>query len=217
MTRATYDKTATSTQIQVLANSKAGQDIVVQDGDNGPGPGRLFRTTPLRADGTGRYMAHVACSGALPKSVDVVNRGDVPVDDQARRPDRQRHGDRGLPHDQGRGGGDKLHVTASSSDTAVAGSSLTLPDYGDKTLDATGQKDISTPAPPDAITVKSSKGGSVTVPVTVDGQSLDPLPLHRQRRPRPDRRPGRQGDPRRQRLRRRHRLAQLERPRPAPR
>ena len=177
VTRATYDKSAATTQIQVLANSKAGQDIVVQDGDNGPGPNRLFRTTPLRPDGTGRYMARVAVSGALPKSVDVVNRGDVPVT--------VKHVDltdsvtaTAVYHTtKGSGGGDKLHVTASSSDSSVAASSLTLPDYGDVTLDATGQKDVSTPAPLDAITVKSPKGGSVTVPVTVDGQSLDPLPL----------------------------------------
>ena len=79
VTRATYNKTATSTQIEVTGNSKAGQDIIVRDGDNGGGPGRLFRTTALRADGTGRYMATVDVPGALPKSVDVVNRGDVPA------------------------------------------------------------------------------------------------------------------------------------------
>ncbi len=78
---------------------------------------------------------------------------------------------------KGSGGGDKIHVTATSSDSAVALSSLTLPDYGDATLDATGQKDVATAAPLDSITVKSPKGGSITVPVTVDGQSLDPLPL----------------------------------------
>ena len=108
---------------------------------------------------------------------------------------------------KGSGGGDKLHVTASSSDSSVAGSALTLPDYGNKALDATGQADISTPAPPATVTVKSSKGGSVTVPVDVGGQTLDPLAAHRQRRSRPDGRPGREGDPRRQRLGRRHRLA----------
>src|SRR4029079_15281553 len=42
VTRATYEKTASGTEIAVTANSKAGQDIVVRDGDNGGGPGRLF-------------------------------------------------------------------------------------------------------------------------------------------------------------------------------
>jgi hypothetical protein len=77
----------------------------------------------------------------------------------------------------GSGGGDKLHITASSSDSSLAGSALTLPDYGNKALDATGQTDISTPAPPATVTVKSSAGGSVTVPVELGGETLDPLPL----------------------------------------
>src|SRR6185312_14696863 len=51
VTRATYSKTATSTQVLVTGNSKAGQDIIVRDGDNGGAPGRLFRTTALRGDG----------------------------------------------------------------------------------------------------------------------------------------------------------------------
>jgi hypothetical protein len=177
VTRATYEKTASGTEIAVTANSKAGQDIVVRDGDNGGGPGRLFRTTPLRADGTGRYMAYVSVPGALPKTVDVVNRADTPAT--------VKHVDltdaltatASYGVTNGSGGGDKLHVTASSSDSSVAQSSLTLPGYGDKALDATGQADISTPAPPDTVTVKSPKGGSVTVPVTLSGQTLDPLPL----------------------------------------
>ena len=177
VTRASYDKSAATTQIQVLANSKTGQDIVVRDGDNPPGPGRLFKTTPLRPDGNGHYMARVSVPGALPKSVDVVNRADVPVT--------VKHVDltdkvsaTAVYHTtKGSGGGDKIHVTATSSDSSLALSSLTLPDYGNAALDSTGQKDIQTAAPLDQITVKSPKGGSITVPVTVDGQSLDPLPL----------------------------------------
>jgi hypothetical protein len=172
--RATYDKTSTSTQIQVLANSKSGQDIVVQDGDNGPGPGRLIRTTPLRGDG-GRYMARVDVPGALPKSIDVVNRGDVPT--TTKHIDLTDAVTATAVYHTTKGGGDKLHITASSSDKTLAGTELTLPGFGDKALDTTGQTDIATPAPPDTVTVKSSKGGSVTVPVAIDGQGLDAMPL----------------------------------------
>jgi hypothetical protein len=172
--RATYDKTSTSTQIQVLAGSKSGQDIVVQDGDNGPGPGRLMRTTPMRGDG-GRYMARVDVPGALPKSIDVVNRGDVPT--TTKHVELTDSVTATAVYHTTKGGGDKLHITASSSDETLAGSELTLPGFGNKALDATGQTDIETPAPPDTVTVKSSKGGSVTVPVAIDGEGLDALPL----------------------------------------
>ena len=174
VTRATYSKSATSTQIQVLANSKSTQDIVVQDGDNGPGPNRLFSTTPLRPD-AGRYMARVDVPGALPQTVDVVNRGDVPT--TTKHVNLTDAVTATAVYHVTKGGGDKLHVTASSSDSTLAGSSLTLPEFGDKALDATGQTDIQTPAPPDTVTVKSAKGGSVTVPVAIDGQGLDALPL----------------------------------------
>jgi K319-like protein len=177
VTRATYEKTATGTEIAVTANSKAGQDIVVRDGDNGGGPGRLFRTTPLRPDGTGRYMAYVSVPGALPKTVDVVNRGDTPATVKHVNLTDSITAVASYGVTNGSGGGDKLHVTASSSDSTVAKSSLTLPGYGDKALDATGQADVSTPAAPDTVTVKSPNGGSVTVPVTISGETLDPLPL----------------------------------------
>ena len=173
--RATYDKTSTSTQIQVLANSKSGQDIVVQDGDNGPGPGRLIRTTPMRGDG-GRYMARVDVPDALPTSIDVVNRGDVPTPTTTHIDLTDSVSATAVCHTT-KGGGDKVHTTASSSDKTLAGRALTLPGFGNKALDATGQTDIATPAPPDAVTVKSSKGGSVTVPVAIDGEGLDALPL----------------------------------------
>jgi hypothetical protein len=85
VTRATYERNATggAAKVQVLATSKSSQDIVVQDGDNGPGPGRLLATTPLRGDAS-RYMARVDVPGALPASVDVVDRGDVRRSSSAR-------------------------------------------------------------------------------------------------------------------------------------
>ena len=176
VTRATYDKTATTTQLEIAANSKPGQDIVVQDGDN-PGAGRLFHTTALRADGTGRYLARVAVPGALPKTVDVVNRGDVPATVKHVTLTDNVTATASYTVSKGDGGSDKLHITAASSDSTVANSALTLPGYGNKTLDSTGAADISTPAPPDSVTVKSPNGGSVTVPVAISGDSLDPLAL----------------------------------------
>jgi hypothetical protein len=74
VTRATYERNATggAAKVQVLANSKSSQDIVVRGGDNHGGVGRLIATTPLRADG-GRYMARVDVPGALPATVDLIN------------------------------------------------------------------------------------------------------------------------------------------------
>src|SRR3954466_14753436 len=79
VTRATYERNATggAAKVQVLANSKSAQDIVVRDGDNHGAPGRKIATTPLRAD-AGRYMGRVDAPGALPTSVDIINRGDSP-------------------------------------------------------------------------------------------------------------------------------------------
>ena len=174
--RATYQRNAdgSGTHIQVLAHSKQTQDIVVQDGDNGPGPGRLIRSTPLRPE-AGRYLASIDVPGALPKFVDVINRGDVPV--STKHVELTDAVTATAVYHATRRGGDKLHITASSSDKTLSGSSLTLPGFGSKALDATGQTDIGMKAPPDTVTVKSSKGGSVTVPVDLDGEGFDALPL----------------------------------------
>jgi K319-like protein len=120
-------------------------------------------------------MARVDVPGALPKSIDIVNRGDVPT--TTKHVDLTDAVTATAVYHTTKSGGDKLHITASSSDKTLAGTELTLPGFGNKALDATGQTDIATPAPPDTVTVESSKGGSVTVPVAIDGQGLDALPL----------------------------------------
>jgi hypothetical protein len=175
VTRATYDRTAdgTTKQIQVLAGSKTFQDLVVQDGDNGPGPGRLIPTTPLRGDGE-RYLARVNAGGALPEFVDVVNRGDVPVTTKHVKLTDSVTGS--AVYHVTKAGPDTLHVTASSSDKTLTGSDITLPQFK-TTLNANGQADITTAAPPEAVTIASSKGGTVTVPVQIDGEALAALPL----------------------------------------
>src|SRR3954451_12396942 len=177
VTRATYERNATggAPKVQVLANSKSSQDIVVRDGDNHGGPGRKIATTPLRAD-TGRYMARVDGLAGLPTTVDVVNRGDSPqtvknvtLTDQLTAS--------AVYHTTASGGGDVLHVQASSSDGQLAPTSLTVASGYNKALGSAGSVDISTLAPPDQVTVTSSKGGSVTVPVAIDGAGLAALPL----------------------------------------
>src|SRR3954471_4294576 len=176
VTRATYERNATggAAKVQVLAGSKGSQDLVVRDGDNAGGPGRKIPTTPLRAD-AGRYMARVDVPGALPATVDVINRGDTPqtvknvtLTDNLTAS--------AVYHTTASGGGDVLHVQASSSDGQLAPTSLTVDGYN-KTLGTAGSVDIATLAPPDQVTVKSSKGGSVTVPVAIDGAGLAALPL----------------------------------------
>src|SRR3954464_10779955 len=176
VTRATYERNATggAAKVQVLGNSKSSQDIVVRDGDNGGGPGRKIATTPLRAD-AGHYMARVNVPGALPTTVDVVNRGDTPqtvknvtlMDNVTAS---------AVYHTTASGGGDVLHVQAASSDGQLAPTSLTVDGYN-KALGGAGSVDIATLAPPDQVTVKSSKGASVTVPVVIDGAGLAALPL----------------------------------------
>jgi hypothetical protein len=176
VTRATYERNATggAAKVQILANSKSSQDIIVRDGDNHGGTGRKIPTTPLRADG-GRYMARVDAPGALPASVDVVNRGDVPqttknltLTDNVTAS--------AVYHTTASGGGDVLHVQASSSDGQLAPTELNVDGF-DKALGTSGSVDLPTLAPPDQVTVKSSKGGSVTVPVAIDGAGLAALPL----------------------------------------
>jgi hypothetical protein len=177
VTRATYERNATggAPKVQVLANSKSGQDIVVRDGDNHGGPGRKIATTPFRAD-AGRYMSRVDGLGGLPTSVDVINRGDspqtvknVPLVDALSAS--------AVYHTSASGGGDVLHVQASSSDGQLSPTSLTVASGYNKALGSTGSVDIPTLAPPDQVTVTSSKGGSVTVPVAIDGAGLAALPL----------------------------------------
>src|SRR3954470_4532271 len=176
VTRATYERNATggAAKVQVLANSKSSQDIVVRDGDNHGGPGRKIATTPLRAD-TGRYMARVDGLAGLPTTVDLVNRGDTPqtvknvtLTDKVNAS--------AVYHTTASGGGDVLHVQGSSSDGQLAPTSLTVDGFN-KALGSAGSVDIATLAPPDQVTVKSSKGGSVTVPLVIDGAGLAALPL----------------------------------------
>jgi hypothetical protein len=176
VSRATYSRNAdgSGTQIQVLANSKEFMDMRVKDGDH-PDTGRLISTTPMRGE-NGRYVANVDVSGAMPGTVDVVNRSDIPVStSHVSLSDALTAS--AVYHVSKAGTGDVLHVTASSSDKTLDGTALTLPDFGNKGFGANGQVDVSTVAPPKTVTVSSSKGGTITVPVQIDGEGMDGLPL----------------------------------------
>jgi len=167
--RASYTRSTSgaTTQIDVYADSKAAQDIVVRD----PAATPSFPITPMRSE-NGRYYAHLDIAGALPANVEVVNRGDtpqtvktVPVEDLVTGT---------ATYDSST---NTLHVQGLTSDKSASPPELSVPAFN-KTLDATGAGDITFVAPPDAITVKSAKGGSRSVPVEASqGTPLPPLPL----------------------------------------
>ena len=116
-------------------------------------------------------MARVNAPGALPATVDVINRGDTPqtvknvtLTDSLTAS--------AVYHTTASGGGDVLHVQASSSDGQLAPTSLTVDGFN-KALGTAGSVDIATLAPPDQVTVKSS-----------EGRLGDGPRRHRRRRPR---------------------------------
>ena len=134
---------------------------------------RLFPTTPLR-NLSGRYFARVAVPGALPNTVDVVNKGDVPQTVQHVTLTDDVQASASTTHDR------RLRLAARHryvQRQTLSGSALTLPQYSDQALGANGQTDITTDAPPATVTLKSSHGGETTVPVVIDGQGLAPTQL----------------------------------------
>jgi hypothetical protein len=168
--RASYSRGATGnpTQIDVFATSKAGQDIVVQDTAGGAAP--RFPITPLREQ-DGRYYARVTATGALPATVDVVNRGDVPQSVKTVNVEDLVTGS--AAYDTAT---NTLHVQAADSDKSASAGQLSVPEFA-KALDASGAGDIALIAPPDVVTIESTKGGSTTVPVEASGSPSAPLPL----------------------------------------
>jgi PKD domain len=167
--RASYSRSAdgATTQIDAYADSKVGQDIVVRD----PSATPSFPITPLRAE-NGRYYAHVDVTGALPAKVEVVNRGDVPQTVKSVPVEDLVTGT--ATYDSTT---NTLHVAGKTSDKSSSAGALSVPAFN-KTFDATGAGDLTFVAPPDAVVVKSSKGGSMAIPVEVaQGTALPPLPL----------------------------------------
>src|SRR3954454_8648924 len=167
--RASYSRSTdgATTQIDVYADSKVGQDIVVRD----PSATPSFPITPLRAE-NGRYYAHVDITGALPTKVEVVNRGDVPQTVKSVPVEDLVTGT--ATYDSST---NTLHMQGITSDKSTSAGTLTVPAFN-KTLDATGAGDLTFVAPPDSVVLKSSNGGSRTIRVGVSqGTALPPLPL----------------------------------------
>jgi hypothetical protein len=167
--RATYSRKAdgSGVQLDVLADSKADQDIVVQDVN--VGADRRFPITPLEGAG-GNYFAHLDVQGDVPDTVDVVNRADIPK--TVKHVKVTDHLTGTALYDTAT---DKLHVTAESSDATTA-AVLKVPAYDNTELTG-GAADIDTPVPPNTVKVTSTRGGAVDVPVKVQGPGIAPLPL----------------------------------------
>jgi hypothetical protein len=170
--RATYSLAATEgakPQIDVMAESKVDQDIVVQDTE--PGPGRRFALTPLDGE-QGRYFTRVDVDGTLPKLVEVINRKDIPQTIKQAAVTDQLLG--AALYDTGT---HKLHVQASSSDKTAPLTDLAVAGFN-KHLDSAGAADITLQAPPTSVrVVDTPRGGSVEIPVAVDGPGRPPLTL----------------------------------------
>ncbi len=171
--RATYSlgsAAGAKPQIDVMAESKGTQDIVVQD--TIVGAGRRFQVTPLEFEKE-RYFARVNVQGALPDKVNVINRSDTPqavkevvVTDHVT-------GTALYNADT-----DNLHVQAASSDKTTPLTGFHVTGVGDRAdTNASGVADIHTVAPTSTVRVTSDKGGHVDIPVVVEGNGLPALPL----------------------------------------
>ncbi|MEV4279775.1 PKD domain-containing protein [Actinoplanes xinjiangensis] len=165
--QATYTVGANGTGvIEVFASSEPGQSIEVT------GNAQLgFRTTRLRGD-NGRYYGRFPVTGSVPATgatIEVVNAGDRPVARKTRKlVDVVRVTDARYDADAG-----TLTVAAASSDADSTPPQLSVTGFGPITGPFTGVT-----APPAAVTVTSSSGGSTTVPLTGSGQAFVPdLPV----------------------------------------
>jgi hypothetical protein len=146
---------ATGGTLDVYAQSDPGQAVQVK--------GQGFDPVALREDGKGQYFARVAYTGATPASVQVVNAGDVPqtvktvpvVDDI----------DAHAAYDADT---QTLKVDATSTNLDN-NPTLTAKGFGDLTA---GTASFTTAAVPPEITLTSTDGGSVTVPVDASGAAF---------------------------------------------
>jgi hypothetical protein len=152
VTRAVSTGAGGVTQVDVFATSVLGQDLVV----SGPG----VPDTALRADGT-RYLARVT-TVSRPANVTVTNRTDEP------------------PFIVTEAVTDAVTITDATYDLDAAQLTVAATSSDGGTLSVTGfgaPGTFGTPAPPAAVSVTSTLGGSATRAVAVTGAALDPVPV----------------------------------------
>jgi hypothetical protein len=162
--RVTYSRTsATDGTLDVFANTQDDATPSIEVTGSG------FDPTPLRGE-TGHYVAHVPFTGTPPSSVTVTNVSDVPASKKAADvTDAVRITDATYDADV-----QKLTINAESSDEL---SPPTLNATGFGALDSSGVLVVDNLAgSPADVTVKSSAGGSATVPVTMTGKGFAPTP-----------------------------------------
>jgi hypothetical protein len=187
--RAVYSRAqdpATPATIDVLAESKAGENIVLQDPDAArrATTDRLFPTTTLEQE-DGNYVAHVtAKTSDVPETLEVVNYSDVPK--TVAKPTLIDAVTGSATYDTDT---DTLTVEAVSSDKQLNGGSpavkVTLPELDDAELalvadDPNSKRMVaigSMTAPPATVKVTSTGGGEITLPVDLTGASTAPSPL----------------------------------------
>jgi hypothetical protein len=178
-----------ATSVDVQAESDAAQTIVVQDpSSNRTTDQRLFPTTKMAED-HGRYFAHVKIDSAKgfpgdgANQVQVLNATDGnPQDSKTVTPideilDATATWDNTL---DGSGNG-SLVVAAKSSDQFADDHvllSVDDPNSGNPVAFENGQATLTLPAPPRSVTITSSKGGTLTIPVHADmTKDATPAPL----------------------------------------
>jgi hypothetical protein len=187
---ATFSRDATgNTAVDVQAESDAGQTIIVRPTANRTSASRLFSPTKLAED-HGRYYAHVTMDSTkgfpngTENQVQLINATDgspqdskdvTPVDEIL---DATATWDNTLDAS----GNGTLTVAAQSSDQ-FGGDNVTLsvddPDGGQPTpFGANGQGALTLSAAPRTVTITSSKGGTLTIPVHSDmTKPATPAPL----------------------------------------
>jgi hypothetical protein len=162
--RVTYSRTTASDGLlDVYANTQSDATPAIEISGNGIDP------TPLRGE-NGHYVARVPFGSAPPSSVTVTNTSDVPASKKtATVTDAVRITNATYDADAS-----KLTINAQSSDK-LSPPTLTATGFGD--LDASGVLVVDNlQAAPANVTVKSSAGGSQTVPVTITGAGFAPTP-----------------------------------------
>jgi hypothetical protein len=161
--RVTYSRTTASDgMLDVYANTQSDASPSIEVSGNGIDP------TPLRGQ-AGHYVARVSFATAPPSSVTVTNTSDVPASKKtATVTDAVRITNATYDADTS-----KLTINAQSSDK-LSPPTLTATGFGD--LDASGVLVVDSQASPADVTVKSSAGGSETVPVTMTGAGFAPTP-----------------------------------------